>query len=149
MTETKRTIKATHLGYGFYHIKASEAKSLCSEQKLPKHGYEKPALLEGVTLEVDGKKIDCSPETHQGWIKRTPLNGTTVWAIALYDKIPRNTEKIQEYPPIPDHATLYQHNYGYEKPTELGEWGWSTTFGRWGRSVTFADGWSGFTWPKL
>jgi hypothetical protein len=57
--------------------------------------------------------------------------------------------KEHSYPAKPEGAELYQHNYGYEKPVELGEWSWSTTFGRWARLVTFADGWHGVTFPKL
>ena len=56
--------------------------------------------------------------------------------------------KLLSYPAKPDHAELYLHNYGYEKPVELGAWDWSCTFGRWGRIVTFSDGWRGFTYPK-
>ena len=46
-------------------------------------------------------------------------------------------------------AEEYQHHYGYEKPVSLGDWSWSTTFGRWSRLVTFADGWHGYTYPRL
>lgn len=46
-------------------------------------------------------------------------------------------------------AELYQHNYGHEKPVALDRWSWSTTFGRWSRLVTFADGWHGYTYPKI
>lgn len=54
------------------------------------------------------------------------------------------------YPDKPEvDNDLYQHNYGYEKPIELLEWQWSSTFGRWGRMVKFADGWFGFTYPKV
>jgi len=52
------------------------------------------------------------------------------------------------YPPIPGDATLFQHNLGYEEPTSIEGWEWSTTFGRWSALVTFADGWHGFTYPK-
>jgi hypothetical protein len=61
----------------------------------------------------------------------------------------RFAERFGPYPPKPESATEYQHNYGYETPTALGEWQWSTTFGRWGRIVTFADGWNGFTYPRI
>ena len=46
-------------------------------------------------------------------------------------------------------AEEYQHFYGYEKPVSLGAWSWSTTFGRWSRLVTFADGWHGYSYPRL
>lgn len=65
-----------------------------------------------------------------------------------YERKAAEWEKAHSYPPKPESAELYQHNYGYQKPTALGEWQWSTTFGRWGRIVTFADGWNGLTWPK-
>lgn len=57
-------------------------------------------------------------------------------------------EKAHSYPAKPESAELYQHNRGYEKPVELGEWQWSTTFGRWSRLVTFVDGWKGFSYPQ-
>ncbi len=62
--------------------------------------------------------------------------------------IAKQGEAVRGYPPKPEGATEYQHNYGYEVPVGLGEWAWSTTFGRWGRHVTFSDGWAGFTYPK-
>lgn len=43
----------------------------------------------------------------------------------------------------------FQHNYGMEKPVSIHGWDWSITFGHWGALVTFADGWHGFTYPKL
>lgn len=53
------------------------------------------------------------------------------------------------YPPIPGDAKLFQNQrYGYEEPTSIEGWQWSTTFGRWSALVTFADGWHGFTYPK-
>lgn len=58
-------------------------------------------------------------------------------------------EKAHSYPAKPEGAELYQHNYGYEKPVALDRWEWSSTFGRWSRLVTFADGWHGFTYPKV
>lgn len=66
-----------------------------------------------------------------------------------YERKRAEFEKSNSYPPKPESAELYQHDYGYEKPVELGNWQWSTTFGRWGRFVRFADGWSGFTYPKV
>lgn len=57
--------------------------------------------------------------------------------------------ELREYPPKPEHTEEYLNDhYGYEKPTELGEWQWSITFGRWSRLVTFANGWRGYTYPK-
>lgn len=64
-----------------------------------------------------------------------------------FEKLQADAEKARSYPPKPE-SELYYHNYGYEKPVELGEWCWSITFSRWGRSVKFADGWDGFTWPQ-
>lgn len=58
-------------------------------------------------------------------------------------------EKARAYPDKPESAEMYQHNYGYEKPVALDNWQWSVTFGRWSRLVTFADGWRGYTYPKL
>lgn len=52
------------------------------------------------------------------------------------------------YPPIPEGVELFQHKLGYEKPTKIHGWEWSTTFGKWSALVTFADGWHGFTYPK-
>ena len=45
-------------------------------------------------------------------------------------------------------ATLFQHNYGFEKPAAIHGWQWSTTFGRWSALVTFDDGWHGYAYPK-
>ena len=56
--------------------------------------------------------------------------------------------ELPGYPPKPE-AELYQHGYGWEKPVDLGDWSWSNTFGRWSRLVTFADGWHGYTFPKI
>ena len=56
-------------------------------------------------------------------------------------------DKANAYPEKPT-SELYQHNYGYERPTELGAWSWSVTFGRWSRLVTFSDGWHGYTFPQ-
>lgn len=53
------------------------------------------------------------------------------------------------YPPRPECAKLYQSATGYAVPVELGAWSWSSTFGRWGRIVTFADGWHGYTYPRV
>ena len=52
------------------------------------------------------------------------------------------------YPPKPESAELYQHGWGWQRPTALHAWSWSTTFGRWSRLVTFADGWHGYSYPK-
>jgi hypothetical protein len=65
-----------------------------------------------------------------------------------YDQSRAKWEREHSYLPKPESATEYQHSWGFEKPVNLGEWQWSTTFGRWGRIVTFADGWTGYTWPK-
>lgn len=58
-----------------------------------------------------------------------------------------DTVSREAYGPIPD-ATDFYHNYGYE-PATLHGWQWSETFRRWSALVTFADGWHGFSWPKL
>lgn len=52
------------------------------------------------------------------------------------------------YPPIPEGVTEFQKDYGYEVPTAVHGWDWSTTFGRWSALVTFANGWHGWTFPK-
>lgn len=66
------------------------------------------------------------------------------------DGFPLGADRVmrEAYGQIPD-ATNFQHhrNFGYEKPTVVHGWQWSTTFGRWGAVVTFADGWHGRTWP--
>ena len=60
-----------------------------------------------------------------------------------------NTKRDKfSYPEIPD-AELFQARYGYEKPAIVHGWQWSTTFNRWSALVTMADGWHGFTYPKL
>lgn len=46
-------------------------------------------------------------------------------------------------------ATEFQQAYHYERPVAFHGWNWSTTFQRWGALVTFADGWHGFTYPKI
>lgn len=52
------------------------------------------------------------------------------------------------YPPIPEGCTLFQNGYGYEVPTSVEGWQWTTTFGKWSALVTFKDGWHGFTYPR-
>ena len=51
------------------------------------------------------------------------------------------------YPEIPTYATEFQHNYGYENPTLIEKWQWTTTFQLVERLVTFADGWRGYQSP--
>ena len=50
-------------------------------------------------------------------------------------------ERIQD-------SKLFLHGYGYEKPTTIHGYEWSSTFNQWGALVTFSDGWHGFTYPK-
>lgn len=68
---------------------------------------------------------------------------------ADFERRMAEAERRLVYPPKPEHATEYQHGYGYEVPVDMGKWEWSVTFGRWSRLVTFADGWHGYTFPKL
>lgn len=67
------------------------------------------------------------------------------------DGYPAGADAIMRegYGPIPD-AQRFQSNtgYGYEEPTAIHGWQWSTTFNRWAALVTFANGWHGFTWPE-
>jgi hypothetical protein len=52
--------------------------------------------------------------------------------------------------PVAPAGDLFQGAwYGYEPITEFHGWEWSCTFNRWRGLVTFADGWHGFTSPKL
>lgn len=67
------------------------------------------------------------------------------------DGYPQSADKIfrDTYPPIPFTATRFQHGYGWATPAYVHEWQWSVTFGCWTALVTFADGWKGFTYPRL
>lgn len=67
---------------------------------------------------------------------------------AAYEAKRLEFERAHSYPPKPEGAELYQHDYCYQKPVALDRWEWSTTFAQWSRLVTFADGWRGFTYPK-
>ena len=67
--------------------------------------------------------------------------------LALNDSEERQTRvHLEPYTPKPS-GELYQHKYGYEKPTVLGEWQWNCTFAAWSRNVTFSDGWTGLSYP--
>lgn len=48
-----------------------------------------------------------------------------------------------------DAGAEFQKDYGFETPVAIHGWQWSTTFGQWGALVTFANGWRGYTYPKL
>lgn len=86
---------------------------------------------EGISIDSIIKKLTKSEVSTANYLKNQ--------ALAL---------KNMAYPSRPIDAELYLHDWGYEKPVELGEWEWSTDFGRWGRIVKFADGWHGYTFPK-
>jgi hypothetical protein len=62
--------------------------------------------------------------------------------------VPSDAYLRESYGKIPD-AELFQKGsgYGYDKPTEVHGWQWSTTFNRWSALVTFKDGWHGYTYP--
>lgn len=53
------------------------------------------------------------------------------------------------YPEIPESHEFQCPDYSYKKPAAIHGWQWSTTFNRWTALVTFADGWHGYTWPKV
>lgn len=55
---------------------------------------------------------------------------------------------LDRRPTIPP-AGRFLHRNGYETPTTIRGYDWSSDFGRWGAYVTFADGWSGFTFPEI
>ena len=60
----------------------------------------------------------------------------------------RDGYENREYPLIPE-ATRFQCDYGYEVPTAVHGWQWSTTFNRWTAYCTFSSGWTGFTFPAI
>jgi len=60
----------------------------------------------------------------------------------------RPTKSNFSLPDIPEAELFHRGTGGYEEPTEVHGWEWSTTFGRWVALCTFADGWHGFTSPK-
>lgn len=59
------------------------------------------------------------------------------------------TCQTNAYPPPPEGVKLFQHHYGWRKPIQIHQWGWSNDFNRWRALVTFADGWYGWTYPVL
>ena len=95
----------TYIDNGFYKLNASQAKALCMNRQLPRHGYEMkadPAVLETVKVgQVDyhrgptGTWVEFTFKAKNAtaaWVMRTPLsfwNGKEVkngwtWTLHLY-----------------------------------------------------------------
>lgn len=158
-------LQLKHIGHGYYPLPRGNAASLTIDGQLPRHGYEKRALPPEI---LDQRVQLLKYEPYRGltgawepgppineacdcWIARTRHEGEEVWALVVHRRITWHdaSPPWKPYPAIPTYATLFQHNYGWEEPTAIGQWQWTTTFGRWSALCTFKDGWHGYTYPKL
>lgn len=92
---------------------------------------------------------DLDRYAHEHWGYDVPTANPNLLQRAT-DGYPETADAImrEAYGPIPN-AERFQSGtgYGYEKPTHVHGWQWSTTFNRWSALVTFENGWHGFTWP--
>jgi hypothetical protein len=89
-------MRLRHIDNNFYYLTPRQAKSLCVENVLPKHGYERKAnfeKLKDVELVYRTYSVALSKQHYkQAWISRTPLSYWDgkkveqgfVWAIHLH-----------------------------------------------------------------